>query len=118
MRKITVATWLRSEKLNYREAAEKYTIGQKLTAEQAAEIKNLVAESVDCNLDSAEVRGEWQKLGSPYRRFIYKYVLLLASHRARRSHWRKALWEALTEEDKLIANEISNNKLVAVFNRT
>ena len=117
MRKITVAAWLRRENLNCDEAAEKYAIGQKLTAEQANEIKNLVAKSVDCNLDAAGVRDDWQKLGSSYRRFIYKYVLLLASHKARRSTWRQALWDALEEEDKTIANAVSNNKLAAVFNK-
>ena len=118
MRKITVAAWLHRENLNCDEAAEKYTIGQKLNMEQAKEIRNLVAKSVGCNLDAAEVRDDWQKLGSSYRKFIYKYVLLLASHKARRSSWRNALWEAFTEEDKAIANEISKNKLAAMFDRT
>ena len=116
MRKITVATWLRREKLNCDEAAEKYTIGQKLTMEQANEIRNMVAKSVGCNLDSTGVRDDWQKLGSSYRRFVYKYVLLMTSHKARRSAWRKALWNALEDEDKTIANTISNNKLAAAFN--
>ena len=117
MRKITVAAWLRRENLNCDEAAEKYTIGQKLTAEQANEIKKLVAQSVDCNLDANGIRDDWQKLGSSYRRFIYKYVLLLTSHKARRITWRKALWDALEEEDKTIANAVSNNKLATIFNR-
>ena len=112
MRKITVAAWLHRENLNCDEAAEKYTIGQKLNMEQAKEIRNMVAKSVGCNLDAAEVRDDWQKLGSSYRKFIYKYVLLLASHKARRSTWRQALWNALEDDDKTIANTLSNNKLV------
>ena len=80
--------------------AAKYRVCQKLTPQQAKEIKQLMAQSLEFDLDSSSARNEPFTNGYPYYDFIGAYLLLMMeSGRADINQWRHSLWNALSFQD-------------------
>lgn len=100
--KVTLDKWMASVWLVPVEGAEKYHLGQRLNKKEANEIKHLIAQSAEFDLNSKPMRCGILYHGHPYRDFLQGYVgLLLAVGRDDVNGWRKSLWKALEDMDKV-----------------
>ena len=92
----------------------KYTIGQNLTADQAEDLKQIIAKSMGFNISSSSARKDLDIIGAPYRDFIVSYTLLMMATTDPDSDWASALWNRLWLTDQVacrkIIKELYNNR--------
>ena len=86
--------------------ANKYTIGQTLTAEQAEELKQIIAKSMEFEISLHSARKDLDIVGTPYRDFIVCYVLLMMATADCDSDWANALWSRLWLVDQLACQRV------------
>ena len=99
---ITLDKWMMQMWLPPVPGAEKYKMCQKLTATQAKEIIQMIAQSTEFDLASRQERCWSLYRGHPYREFISGCLtLLLASDRKDANKWTDTLWHALEEFDRV-----------------
>lgn len=94
MKKMNLANWMMMELLPMDMAAAKYTVGQDLTKEQSKEIIQIIARSVDFQLDKPAARKYLNLIGSPYRDFIVCITLLMIAGEPN-PKWKTAIWSAM-----------------------
>lgn len=93
MNKMNLSTWMITKWLPSDVAAEKYVIGQNLTQDQAAEIIQIIARSVNFNQAFPWARSNLKQIG-PYRDFAMSILMLV--HAGSFNHkWSDMLWDSL-----------------------
>lgn len=95
-----LSNWMAMQWLPMDWMAEKYTVGQNLTREQAAEVVRIIARSVDFDLNKPRKRKDLCEIGNPYRDFVVCITTLMCEGRSNEK-WCDMIWEAL--EPKLRA---------------
>lgn len=97
----TMKEWMEFAWMPAVAGAEKYTIGQGLTPEQAQDIMRIVAESMEFDLYSNSDRNRPFTHGEPYYDFIGAYSLLMVQVGPENTnHWAWKLWQALSYWDQ------------------
>lgn len=94
MENMKLSNWMMLNWLPRDMMAEKYTVGQDLTAEQASEIIRIIARSVGFRLDRPQERKNLNSVGTPYRDFITCMVLLMLAGKPN-PHWGETLWDTM-----------------------
>lgn len=98
--------WMMLNLMPWVKGANKYTIGQTLTENQAEDLKRIIAQSMDFEIDSPSARKGLDIIGAPYRDFIVSYVLLMMATMDCDSVWANALWKRLWLVDQLACQKI------------
>lgn len=94
MENMTLSKWMMLEWLPRDMMAEKYTVGQDLTTEQASEIIRIIARGVGFKLDLPQARKNLGRVGTPYRDFITCMVLLILAGKPN-NRWTEILWNTM-----------------------
>jgi hypothetical protein len=94
MKNMALNKWMMLEWLPRDMMAEKYTVGQDLTTEQANEIIRIIAHSVGFNLNLPQARKNLDRVGTPYRDFITCMVLLILAGKSN-IRWAEILWNTM-----------------------
>lgn len=104
--------WMNSMWLPCTGGTEKYALCQRLNVEQAKDIMQYIANSVNFAIYTNGARRGARVIGTPYRDFLVSYVtLMLESGKEDVNGWRKALWSVLPDQDKReIRNVVPSKK--------
>ena len=90
--------------------AKKYKIGQDLTTAQAEELKRIIAQSMEFDIDATSARKNLDIVGTPYRDFIVSYTMLILATDDINDNWANALWNQLWFVDQLACKKIVKEK--------
>lgn len=97
--------WMAMQWLPMDWMAEKYTVGQDLTREQAAEVVRIIACSVDFDLNKPMARSDAFKIGNPYRDFVVCIVLLMRAG-GHNPKWSNTIWDAMNPRLRTVCSDV------------
>lgn len=112
---IPLALWMRKNLLPKDKMAEKYTVGQDLTKEQAEEIAQIIALSVNFQLEQPSAKTKLCCVGSPYRDFVVciTQLMLDGSFNAK---WEETLWDVLDDDIQTASHTLLFSYIMAIHN--
>lgn len=91
----------------------KYTVGQNLTEEQAKEIIQIIACSVDFQMDQPGAKTNLCRIGSPYRDFVVCITQLMLAG-SFNEKWENVLWNALDDDIRTASHTIIFSYIMAI----
>lgn len=108
-----LALWMRKNLLPKNKMAEKYTVGQDLTKDQAEEITKIIAFSVNFQLEQPSAKTKLCCVGSPYRDFVVciTQLMLEGSFNAK---WEETLWNVLDDDIQSAIHTLLFSHIMAI----
>ena len=113
MKKMNLNKWMMKSILPMNMAAAKYTVGQNLTEEQAKEIIQIIACSVDFQMDQPGAKTNLCRIGSPYRDFVVCITQLMLAG-SFNEKWENVLWNALDDDIRTASHTIIFSYIMAI----
>ena len=111
MKKMNLTKWMMMEMLPMNMAAAKYTVGQNLTEVQAREIVQMIAHSVDFQMDKPAARKYLNRIGSPYRDFVVCITLLIIAGESN-PKWCDAIWGVMDSDLRFACHNVMLGKML------
>lgn len=113
MKKMNLNKWMMKSMLPMNMAAAKYTVGQNLTEEQAKEIIQIIARSVDFQMDQPGAKTNLCRIGSPYRDFVVCITQLMLAG-SFNDKWENVLWNLLDDDIQTASHTIIFSHIMAI----